>query len=216
MFLAGVRVLLVFEGAEGSNDAGTGLGGLDDRVDVAALCGHEGIGKAVAELGDFFLAQFLAVRFGNFVEIALVDDVHGALRTHDRDFRGGPGEIGIRSNVFRSHDAVCATVGLTRDDGDFRNGGFGERKEQLRAMLDDAAEFLLRAREKTGNVFEGDERNVESVAETDEARTLHGSADIQNPGEKRRLIGDDANGTAVEACKSNDQVLRVMFVDFEE
>jgi hypothetical protein len=56
VFLAGVGVALVFQGAEGGDDAGAGFGRLDDRVDIAAFGGDEGVGKAFAEFGNFFLA----------------------------------------------------------------------------------------------------------------------------------------------------------------
>ena len=45
-----------------------------------------------------------------------------------------------------------------------------KRKQQLGAVADDAAVLLLRAGQKAGHVFEGDQRNVEAVAEADEAR----------------------------------------------
>jgi len=51
---------------------------------------------------------------------------------------------------------------------------------------------------KPGNIFEGDERDVEGVAEAHETRALHRGIDIENPGKKGRLIADDADGAAVE------------------
>src|SRR5205823_563527 len=104
--------------------SGPGVGGLDDGVDVASFGGDEGIGKAVAEFGDFFLAELFALGFGSFVELALVDDIYGAFGAHDGDLRGGPGEIRIGSNVFGCHYAVRAAVCFTGDDSDFRDGGF--------------------------------------------------------------------------------------------
>jgi hypothetical protein len=56
VFFLGVGVALLGEGAEGGDDLGAGFGRFDDGVDVAALCGYEGIREAVAEFGDFFLA----------------------------------------------------------------------------------------------------------------------------------------------------------------
>jgi len=73
-------------------------------------------------------------------------------------------------------------------------------------VLNDAAKFLLRAGEEAGNVFEGDQRNVEGVAETNEARALHGCIDVENAGEERGLIADDADGSAVEPRKAHYDV----------
>src|SRR6202795_4461336 len=216
VFFAGIRVALVFEGTKRGDDAGSGVGGFDDGVNVAALGSDEGIGEAVAEFGDFFLAEFFAPGFGSFVELALVDDIHRTLGTHYGNLRRRPGEIGVGTDVFGGHHAVRATVGLAGDDSDFRDGGFGEGEKELRAMLDDAAELLLRTGEKARNVFEGDERNVKGVAETHEASSLHGSDDVENTGKEGRLIADNADGPAVEARKAHDEVLGIMLMDFEE
>ena len=50
MFFLGAGVALGFQGAKSGDDPGTGGGRLDHGVDVAALCGHEGIGEALAKL----------------------------------------------------------------------------------------------------------------------------------------------------------------------
>src|SRR6202007_247354 len=126
------------------------------------------------------------------------------------------GKICIGTNVLGSHDAISAPVGFARDDGDFWDRGFGKRKEQLGAVLDDAAKFLLRARKKTGNILKRNQRNIESIAEAHEARTFHGSIDIEPASKKSGLVADDADRTPVEARKAHDKILRVMFVDFEE
>ncbi len=118
--------------------------------------------------------------------------------------------------MLGSHDAIRAAVGFTGDDRNFRDGGFGKGEKQFGAVLDDAPKLLLGARKKTWNILEGDERDVEGVAETHEARALHGSVDIENPGEEGRLIADDPNGAAIKARKAHDKVFRIMFVDFEE
>src|ERR1700687_5416618 len=200
----GVGVALGFQGAEGADDAGAGGGGLDYRVDVAALGGYEGVGEAVAEFGDFFAAHGFTFGLRNLFQLTFIDDVDRAFGAHDRDFRCGPGEIGVGADVLGGHDAIGAAVGFAGNDGDFGDGGFGVGEEQLGAVLDDAAEFLLRAGKETGDVFEGDERNVEGVAEAHEARAFYGGVDVQNAGKKRGLIGDDADGAAIEARETHD------------
>ena len=76
--------------------------------------------------------------------------------------------------------------------------------------------LLLDAGHKAGNVFEGDQGNVEGVAEAYEARTLDAGVDVQHTGEKRRLVGDDADGTASHARETDHDVAGVMFVNLEE
>ncbi len=83
-------------------------------------------------------------------------------------------------------------------------------------MLDDAAELLLGAGEEAGNVLKGDQRNIESVTKSDEARAFHGSVDIKNSRKKGRLIADDPDRAAIETRKTHNKIFRVMFVDFEK
>src|SRR3546814_4558760 len=80
---------------------------------------------------------------------------------------------------------------------DFRRLGIGE--EQFRAMLDDAIIFLRRAGQEAGDVDEGDDRNLERVAETDEARRLLGRIDVEHAREHQRLVRDDADRAALDA-----------------
>src|SRR5882762_5816294 len=216
VFFLGVGVALGFQGAEGGDEADARGGGLDYGVDVAAHGSYEGVSKAVAEFGDFFAAQGFAFRFRNFFQLTFVDDVDRTFGAHHGDFRGGPGEIGVGADVLGGHDAIGAAVGFAGDDGDFGDGGFGVGEEQLGAMLDDAAEFLLRTGKEAGHVFEGDERDVEGVAEAHEARAFDGSVDVEDTSEKGRLIGDDADGAAIETSKTNYDIFGEMFVDFEE
>ena len=118
--------------------------------------------------------------------------------------------------MFARHHAIGAAIRLARNDGDFRNGGFCERKQQLRSVLDDAAEFLRRARKKAGHVFEGDERNVERVAEPHEPRPLHGGIDVEHAGKMRGLIRHDADRAAAQTREADDDVARVVAVHFEK
>src|SRR5438445_12315041 len=87
MFLAGIGVAFVFKGTERSDDPRAGIGGFDDCVDVATLGGDKWVGETVAEFGDFFLAQFFALRFGNFCQLPFVNNVYRAFWAHDGNLR---------------------------------------------------------------------------------------------------------------------------------
>src|SRR5262249_7167118 len=91
VFLLGIDVTLRFEGAQGGDDLRAGLGGLDDSVDIAAFGGDVGVRKALAELGNLCLAQELALRLRRALELAAVNNVDRAFRSHHRDFSSGPG-----------------------------------------------------------------------------------------------------------------------------
>ncbi len=71
------------------------------------------------------------------------------------------------------HHAVGPAVGLAGDDRDLGHRGLGEGVEQLGAVADDPAVLLGGAGEEAGHVLEGDEGDVEGVAEAHEAGALH-------------------------------------------
>jgi hypothetical protein len=93
---------------------------------------------------------------------------------------------------------------------------FGVGEEQLGAVLDDAAVFLRGARQEAGHVDEGDDRDVEAVAEAHEARGLDRGLDVEAAGQHHRLVGDDADRPAVHAGEADDDVLGEVRLDFEE
>ena len=76
--------------------------------------------------------------------------------------------------------------------------------------------FLLHSGKKAGHVFERDQRDVEAVAEADEAGGLDAGVVVEDSGQERRLIGDDANRAAVHAGEADDDVAGEVFVDLEE
>ena len=100
---------------------------------------------------------------------------------------------------FERHDVIGAAIGLAGDHGDLRHGRLGEGEQQLGAVLDQAAIFLVGARQEARHVDEGDDRDVEAVAEAHEARGLARGVDVEHAGQHHRLIGDDADGAAVDA-----------------
>ena len=83
-------------------------------------------------------------------------------------------------------------------------------------MADDAAVLLLGAGEEAGHVFKRDQRDVEGVAEADEARRLGRGVDVEHAGEERRLVGDDADGAAIQPREADDDVAREVLLHLEE
>ena len=83
-------------------------------------------------------------------------------------------------------------------------------------MTDDPAPLLLRPRQKPGNVHQRDQRNVERVAETDEARGLHGGIDVEHAGKRTRLVADQPDRMAAQAGEPAHHVLCPVLVHLEE
>ncbi|MBF8271742.1 MAG: hypothetical protein HW380_847 [Magnetococcales bacterium] len=71
-----------------------------------------------------------------------------------------------------------SSVGFPQDDGDLEHCGDRIGKQQLGTVADDTAPLLLNAGQKSRNVHQIDDGNVESVAKTDEPGTFVRSVDI--------------------------------------
>src|SRR5580704_19373228 len=114
--------------------------------------------------------------------------------------------------MLRGHHARGIAISLARNDRHLRNGGFGERKQQLRPVLDDPAELLLRPRKKAGHILKRDQWNVEGIAEPHKSRALDARIDIQYTSQERRLIGNDAHRPPIQPRETYNQILRKMLV----
>src|SRR6266849_2008958 len=214
MLLRRVPVALVLQHLEGADQARAGIDGLDDLVDVAELGGLVRIGERAAVVGD----QALALGGGvlRLLDLVPEDDVDRAVGAHDRDLGGGVGEVHVAADVLGRHDVVGPAVRLARDDRDLRHGGLAEGVEELRPVLDDAAELLGRAGQEAGHIDEGDQRNVEAVAEADEAGRLDGGVDVEAAGQEGGLVRHDAHRAAAEAREAAEDVLRERLLHLEE
>ena len=83
-------------------------------------------------------------------------------------------------------------------------------------MKDDAVVLLLCAGKEAGHVNEGEDRNVESVAETDEAGTLAARVAVEHTGKNLGLVGNHTYGRAAHTGETYDEVLGIISVDLEE
>jgi hypothetical protein len=73
-----------------------------------------------------------------------------------------------------------------------------------------------RARHEARHIDEGDDRNVEGIAETNETGGLDRGLDIQTAGQHQRLVGDDTDRVTIHAAKADDDVLGVIGLQLEE
>ncbi len=67
-----------------------------------------------------------------------------------------------------------------------------------------------------GHVDEGHQRDIEAVAKAHETGRFDRRVDIQASGQHRGLVGDDSDRISAHARESNQHVLGVVFLDFEE
>ena len=65
-------------------------------------------------------------------------------------------------------------------------------------------------------IFESNQRNVETVAETDETARLVAGINIEHSGKVGRLIGDDTYRTTCQSCKTDKDILGKVRHNFKE
>ena len=87
-------------------------------------------------------------------------------------------------------------------DMNARNGCLAERVEQLGAVADDAAVFLIDAGKETRNVDEGDKWNIERIAGAHKTCCLFCRFNVEHTSKHHRLIADDADGFTIETSET--------------
>ena len=194
------------ESVQCRDDIGARLLRLDDHVGVAAL-------RRLVRRSEFLdVLRRLLILVGILAE----DDVRSARRAHDGDFSRRPCHDLVRAELAAAHGDVGTAVRLARDDRDLGHRRLAVGVEHLRAVADDARVLLTDARQEARNIDEVDERDVERIAEADEACGLVGSVDVEAARHDVRLVRDDADGAAVEARETGDDVRREMLMHFVE
>lgn len=214
MLAGGVAVLFVGQHLQGLDDAEAGAHGLDHVIDVALLGRREGSGE---EVGVALLElRGLGGHILGGVQLLLVDDLYGAIGAHHGDLGSGPGVVHIAPQMLGAHHTIGAAVGLAQDHGHLGHGGLGEGEEQLGAVADDAAVLLAGAGHEAGHILQGEEGNVEAVAEAHEASALDAGVVVEHSGHDLGLVGHDAHGAAIESGEAHHQVGGEGLVDLQE
>src|SRR5213594_519125 len=201
------------EDGEGVDPTRSGLRRFDHVIEVAHPRGDVRVREALAVVADEFL--LLLPRIVGGFEFSFVDNLNGLLRSHDGELRRRPCEVEITADVFGAHHVVRTTVGLSGDDRDLRHSGLAEGEQKLRAVSDDPAVFLLRPWEESWNIHEREKRDIEAVAEPDEASRLNRRVDVERARADFGLVPNYAGGSTLQAREAHHDVLRPFFLDLE-
>ncbi len=183
-------------------------------IDVAHLCSAEWTGKVVPVL--FHQAVARGLRIARFFYLLAEDNVRSPLGPHNGDLRRGIGEIDVRIQVLAGHGDIGSAVCLARHHGYLGNRGLAVGIDNLGPVLDDPSVLLLNPGEITGNIYKCNQWNVEGIAGTHEACTLHGCFDVQATGQETRLIRHDPHRHTVEAAETHDHVHGIMLMRFQK
>ncbi len=199
MFFRRIRLHLVLCHFQCLDQTFAGLSRIDDFVDESQF------GSLIRSSKLFFVSfQFftfcLCIRFAE-------QDVYRTFRTHYCNFCTWVSEVHVSSGLLGVHHNICAAVCLARNHRNLRNGSFGVSINYFRPVADDAVVLLRISGKKSRHIFESNQRNVETVAETDETACLVAGVNVENTGKVGRLIGDNTNRTACQTCKTDDDIL---------
>ena len=162
--------------------------------------------------GDAFLLGGVFDR----LDLLGIEHVHGTVGTHHGNLRRRPGIVEVSPQLLAAHHDVCTAVGLAQGHGHLRNGGLAIGIEQLGTVGDDGAVFLLRSAQEARHIHQGDQRNVEGVAEAHETGGFARGVDIQHAGQHFGLIGHHAHAASVHVGEADDDVAGELAVYFEE
>ena len=187
---------------------------MDDFVHEAAGSRDVGIEETFLIFPDAFSTHGL--RIGGRLDFSAERDVHGPLRSHYGDFRNGPRIYVVRAHFLGVHGDIGAAVGFTHDDGNLRHGRLGIGVKHLCSVADDAVMLLRGTGQEGGHIHQGDQGNVETVAEADEAGCFVGSMVVQGTAHHHRLICNDAHGISFHAGEAHHHVLRELFLHLEK
>jgi hypothetical protein len=83
-------------------------------------------------------------------------------------------------------------------------------------VLDDTSEFLGSPWEEAWHIGEGDDRDLERIAEADEASSFDGSIDVEAASKDLRLVGNDTNDATFNLREADDHVLGVAWHNLVE
>ena len=111
---------------------------------------------------------------------------------------------------------MASAVGFANSDGYLGNGCFAVCKHQFCSVVNDTCVLLSGSAEETRNINEGQNLDIECVAETYETCGFAACVAIKHTCQPARLVSDDTGRTAVETRETADHILGEVFVNLHE
>ena len=111
---------------------------------------------------------------------------------------------------------MATTIALTQCDSDLWHGSLAVSVEQLCTVEDDSVVLLTCTWQESWYVNERYDRNIEGIAETDEAGCLAASVYIEYTCVSCWLVGYDTYALTIEAGETCDDVLGELRLNLEE
>jgi len=83
-------------------------------------------------------------------------------------------------------------------------------------VTDYAAHLLVESGQVSGNVFKGNDRDIERIADADMTACLVRSVDVKASCHKLRLVCDDTYRSSAYPCKTGNDIAGIHFLHFAE
>src|SRR2546427_11891296 len=165
-------------------------------IQVGPFCRH----VRVREFLTLRLDEFLPLGCGilGLGKLVPEDDVDRSLRTHYSDLGRWPSKVGIGTDVLAAQDIVGSTVGLADNYRNLGDGGLAVGVEEFGAVADYSVMLLVDSGEEAGHINEGEDWDVEGVAEPYESCSLDGRVYVDHTRVEFRLVRDYSYGLAVD------------------
>ena len=214
MFLRRVRQFLSLQLLQSTDHAETCVTGFDDIIDVTILSCIIRIGKQFC-IFCFFFGKELSRIFLVF-GFTRVQYFYCTCTTHYSDFSCWPSIVHVTTKLFTTHHDVRTTVRFTQCDCYFRYSSFTVSIQQFGTMKDNAIVFLACSRKESRYVYQRHDRDIESIAETNETCAFARCVAVEYTGKEFRLIGYNTYRLTVETGKTDNDILGIVFLDFQE
>ena len=181
MLLGRQTLALGSELSQTAANAETSVAWLDDVVDIAILSSLIRIGKLLGILLFLLCQECLHVLAGFLLCLGFLATEHcnGTAGTHYGNLRRWPCEVQVGTQLLATHHDVATTIALTQCDSNLWHGSLAVSVEQLCTMKDDSIVLLTCTWQESWYVNERYDRNIEGIAETNEASCLTAGIHIE-------------------------------------
>ena len=183
MFLKRVRQTLGLQHFEGADDATTGITRFDDIIDISTVSSLVRTCEQVFVLRLFLRNEFLLLlRIFDGLDSFRLQHTYSTAGTHHGDLCVRPCVTHITAELLTTHHDVRTAVTLTNSDSYLRYGCFAIGEHQFSTMIDDTCVLLSCSAQEARNIHEGEDLNIECIAETHETSSLTAGIAVEHAG----------------------------------
>src|SRR5882672_4146575 len=200
----------VQRGGDGEAEQAPRVERVDHAVVPEARARVVGMALALVLLADRLL-ELLFLLLGGEVALDRGEHAGRLLAAHDGDARCRPHPEEARPVGAAAHAVVAGAERAADDQRELRHLGRRDRLHHLRAVLGDAARFVLLADHVAGDVLHEEERDAALRRELDEVRGFE-----RRLGEEDAVVGEDRHRVAVQAGEAGDERGAVVLLDLVE